>query len=256
MTTLFVNLLVSLLLPPILFLVTGGIGCVLWLRRPRLGRNLVFASLALLWLAATSVVHLPFLRVLEWPAPADLREAGGARAIVVLGGGLYDSAAEYRAVATVNARTLERVRYAAWLARQTRLPVLVSGGRPYGAPATEAEVMKSALEKEFSTPVRWVEAESKTTYENARESARILREAGIGKVFLVTHSFHMRRAVQAFSPTGIEVIAAPTGLDSGDPPAFVDFLPSPSGFQTSYYIAHELVGRIWYAIREAFERRP
>ena len=251
-----VNTLVNLLLPPILFLVMAVIGCAVWRRRPRLGRNLVFASLALLWLATTSAVNGPMLRALGWPAPADLREAGGAQAIVVLGGGMHDTAPEYGGAVTVNARTLERVRYAAWLSRQTRLPVLASGGRTHEAPAAEAELMKSVLENEFSTPVRWIETESKNTFENARASARILREAGIGKVYLVTHSFHMRRAVQAFAPTGIEVIPAPTVLDTGGPPTLFDFLPSPSGFQTSYFVAHELVGGTWYALREQFGKRP
>lgn len=256
MSALLANTLINFLLPPILFLVTAVIGCALWHRHPRLGRNLAFASLALLWLASTAAFNGPLREALGWPAPADLREASGAQAIVVLGGGMYDEAPEYGAVATVNARTLERVRYAAWLSRKTRLPVLVSGGRPYKAPAAEAEVMKSVLENEFSTPVRWIEAESANTFENARASARILREAGIGKVFLVTHSFHMRRAVQAFAPTGIEVIAAPTGLDTVGPTTLVDFLPSPREFQTSYLVAHEFVGRVWYAIRERFEKRP
>ena len=138
---------------------------------------------------------------------------------------------------------------------KTRLPVLASGGRSYAAPAAEAELMKSVLENEFSTPVRWIEVESTNTLENARASARILREAGIGKVFLVTHSFHMRRAVQAFAPTGIEVIPAPTGLAGSRPLSPLDFLPSPPGFQTSYFVAHELVGRVWYALRAHFESR-
>lgn len=256
MTTLLLNTLVNLLLPPILFLVTGAIGCALWRRRPRLSRNLIFTSLALLWLTSSAAFNGPLLEALGWPAPADLRQASGAQAIVVLGGGMRHAALEYGAAATVNARTLERVRYAAWLSRQTGLPVLASGGHPNAAPAAEAEMMKSVLENEFSTPVRWIEVESKNTFENARASARILREAGIGKVFLVTHSFHMRRAVQAFAPTGIEVIPAPTGLSPSGPLTPVDFLPSPPGFQTSYFIAHELVGRVWYAIRMRFEKQP
>lgn len=250
------NTLVNLLLPPILFLVTAVIGCALWRRRPRLGRNLVFTSLALMWLASSAAFNGPLFKALGWPAPVDLRDASGAQAIVVLGGGMHDAAPEYGAVATVNAGTLERVRYAAWLSRQTRLPVLASGGRTHPTPAAEAELMKSVLENEFSTPVRWIETESRNTFENARASARILRAAGIGKVLLVTHSFHMRRAVQAFAPTGIEVIAAPTRLDTSGPLTFADFLPSPRGFQTSYFVAHELVGGAWYAIRERFDQRP
>ena len=113
--------------------------------------------------------------------------------------------------------------------------------------------MKSVLESEFATPVRWVEVESGNTFENARASARILREAGIGKVYLVTHSAHMRRAVQAFAPTGIEVLPAPIGIFTRDPLGYEDFLPGPLGMRTSASVAHELLGRAWYAIRERFE---
>jgi uncharacterized SAM-binding protein YcdF (DUF218 family) len=253
MNALLANILVSALLPPFCLILMGVIGLAVWRRRPRLGRNLVAASFALLWVASTTALGIPFMKALGWPEPVDVRAANGARAIVVLGGGLDRNAPEYGGADTVNSRTLDRVRYGAWLVRQTGLPVLVSGGRPDEAPASEAEVMKSVLENEFLTPVRWVEVESQNTFENARASARILRAAGIGKVFLVTDSFHMRRAVQAFAPTGIEVVPAPVNLFNGTPLTLMSILPSPVGFQNSYFIAHELLGRLWYAIRERFE---
>ncbi len=253
MSALLTNTLASVLLPPFCFILMGGIGLAVWRRRPRLGRNLVAASFALLWIVSTVAFDRPFFEAMGSPAPVDVRAANGAQAIVVLAGGLYRNAREYGGADTVNSRTLDRVRYGAWLVRQTGLPVLVSGGRPDEAPASEAEVMKAVLENEFFTPVRWVEVESKNTFENARASARILRAAGIGKVFLVTDSFHMRRAVQAFAPTGIEVIPAPVNLGTGHALTFSSFLPSPVAFTNSYFIAHELLGRAWYAIREHFE---
>ncbi len=189
-----------------------------------------------------------------WPAVANTREANGAQAIVVLGGGIARAAPEYGSIDTIQSRTLDRVRYAAWLHRQTGLPLLTSGGRPDAAATlSEAELMKAALEEEFATPVRWVEVDSTNTFENARGSARILREAGITRVYLVTHSAHMRRAVEAFAPTGIVVIPAPINVYTRDPLTYQDFLPSPTGFQTSYSVAHEVIGRVWYAIRGLFE---
>jgi uncharacterized SAM-binding protein YcdF (DUF218 family) len=253
MSALLTNTLASILLPPFCLILMGGIGLVVWRRRPRLGRNLVIASFALLWIVSTTAFETPFHEALGWPAPVDIGAAKGAQAIVVLGGGLYRNAPEYGGADTVNSRTLDRVRYGAWLVRRTGLPLLASGGRPEGATSAEAEVMKGVLENEFGTKVRWVEVESRNTFENARASARILRAAGIGKVFLVTDSMHMRRAVQAFAPTGIEIIPAPVNMINGDPLTFRSFLPGPVGFENSYYVAHELLGRAWYAIRERFE---
>ena len=246
------HVLASVLLPPFCLILMGAIGVAVWRWRPRLGRNLAGAAFALLWILSTTAFNIPFLEALGWPTPADVHAANGAQAIVVLGGGLSRSAPEYGGADTVNARTLERVRYAAWLVRQTGLPMLASGG-PYRGSAPEAEFMKSVLEKEFATPVRWVEVESGNTFENARASARILREAGRGKVYLVTHSGHMRRAVQAFAPTGIEVIPAPIDIFTREPLGYADFFPSALGMRTSASVAHELLGSVWYAIRERFE---
>ena len=253
MSSFLTNILISVLLPPFCFILMGGIGLAVWRWRPRLGRNLVAASYALLWITSTTAFPSPYYRSLEWPAPVDLRAANGVQAIVVLAGGLYRHAPEYGGADTVNSRTLDRVRYASWLVRQTGLPVLASGGPPDETSAAEAEIMKAVLENEFGTPVRWIEAESRNTFENARASARILRPAGIGKVFLVTDYFHMRRAVQAFAPTGIEVIPAPVNIPDKDPLTFWSYLPGPVGMRSNYFLAHELIGQVWYAIRERFE---
>ena len=247
------DILASVLLPPFCLILMGGIGLAVWHRRPRLGRNLVAASYALLWIASTTALTSPYYKSLEWPAPADVGAASGAQAIVVLAGGLYRHAPEYGGADTVSSRTLDRVRYAAWLARQTGLPVLAAGGAPDETSPAEAEIMKGVLESEFATKVRWIEVQSRNTFENARASARILRAAGIGKVFLVTDFFHMRRAAQAFAPTGIEVIPAPVNFVDKAPFTFSSFLPSPAGMGSTYYVAHELLGRVWYAIRDRFE---
>jgi len=249
-----VSLLTTILLPPCSLILMAGVGVALWRRRPVLARNLVAAALVLMWILSTAAFNVPFLEALAWPAPEKLDKASGAQAIVVLGGGISHKAPEYFGANTINSRTLDRVRYAAWLHRQTGLPILATGGPPGKTVPAESELMKSALENEFSTPVRWIEVEARTTFDNARGSARILREAGITRVYLVTHSGHMRRAVQAFAPTGIEVIPAPIEIFTRDPLGFQGFLPSPLGMSTNAAVLHELLGMAWYEIRARLQR--
>ena len=114
---------------------------------------------------------------------------------MILGGGVR-TAPEFGGE-TLGRLTLERVRYGARVARQTTLPVLVSGGVVYGGTA-EAVLMKRALEEELNVAVRWTEERSRDTRSNAAESAAILRPAGVQRVLLVAHGFDMPRATAEF----------------------------------------------------------
>ncbi|MBK7593641.1 MAG: YdcF family protein, partial [Betaproteobacteria bacterium] len=69
-----------------------------------------------------------------------------AQAIVIPGGGVRRNAPEYGGD-TLGRLTLERVRYGARLAKQTGLPLLVTGGSVTGNTVPEAVLMKEALEK-------------------------------------------------------------------------------------------------------------
>src|SRR3546814_2990244 len=64
--------------------------------------------------------------------------------------------------------TLQRLQYAAYLARLTGKPILASGGPASAAPyMTVAEAMKVTLERDFGVPVRWIENQSRSTYAKA-----------------------------------------------------------------------------------------
>ena len=249
-----VEILLNFLLPPMGLLVTAVAGFAVQRRRPRLGRFLVVVSFVLLWVVLTPAFNVPLLVRLGWPGPVNLHDAGNAQAIVVLGGGVYRLAPEFGGNDSVGGRTLGRVRYAAHLHRETGLPILVSGGGSSDTLRSEADLMKAVLEKEFSVPVRWTEPKSRNTLENARFSAYILKDAGVGKVLLVTESIHMRRALQSFAGTGIEAVPAATGFVTGYRElGWWDLLPAVIGFGTVHAISHELVGRAWYAIRQRLD---
>lgn len=241
------DLLVILLLPPgngLLLICLAGL-----FRRRRWAFGLAAIGTALLILQSLPPVAGALMASLEARAGPVLADVQGARAIVVLGGGLQTEAPEYGGD-TAAARTLLRLRYGALLAHRYDLPLLVSGGRPDKATRTEAAVMAEMLAKEFAVQVRWQEAQSRNTAENARFSAAILRDAGIRRVVLVTQAFHMPRAVRLFEAAGIEVVPAPTNFAtaSHSPLGSLDFLPRVSAMQNSYYALHEWLGMAWLAL--------
>lgn len=236
------KLLATLVLPPAGPLLLAVLGLLLLRRWPRLGRTLAWSGLVLLWLLATPAVTKPMLAALEDIPALDLAQAQDAQAIVVLGGGSYWAAPEYGGD-TVSRWSLERIRYAARLQRDTGLPLLVTGGAPLGG-VPEGRSMREALERDFGVKVRWVEDRSANTRENALMSAALLKEAGIRRVLLVTHAWHMPRAQEAFAAAGLEARAAPTGYETTGPLTALDYLPRPGGLWTGHVALNEHLGRL------------
>ena len=77
---------------------------------------------------------------------------------------------------------------------------------------------------------------------------RLLRQAGISKVLLVTHAWHMPRAQWSFEANGIDVVPAPTGFT---PPAqwkLRDLIAGAHSLHESAYAVHEWSGRLWYGL--------
>jgi uncharacterized SAM-binding protein YcdF (DUF218 family) len=172
----------------------------------------------------------------------DLERAKSAQAIVILGGGTRPDAAEYGGD-TLGHLTLERVRYGAYVARLTGLPILVTGGSVSGG-ETEAKLMQQSLEREFGVDVKWAEDQSRNTRENAIRSAAILKPQGILRVVLVAHDFDMRRASAEFAAAGIDTIAAPTGTPTYAMADWRDFIPSIRGLEGSHYALYEILGNL------------
>ena len=229
----------------VLLLLLGGLG--LTLLRRRLGSILLISGVAALYLLASPFVSTRLLRLAEAPLDASPSAvAQSPQAIVVLSAGVYPRAAEYEGV-TVDALTLERIRYGARLHRRTGLPILVTGGRPRNAAQPMAESMRRALVEDFKVPVRWVEGRARTTHENAEQSAALLRAEGIGTIYLVTHAVHMRRSQEAFERSRLTVVPAATVFTSIDPDVSLrDLVPRTTTLARSSYALHELFGRLWY----------
>jgi uncharacterized SAM-binding protein YcdF (DUF218 family) len=169
-----------------------------------------------------------------------------SQVIVVLGGGRNRDAQEYGGD-TVDYFTLERIRYAARLQRITQLPLLASGGSLHGEAKSEASLMKEALEYDFNTPVRWGEGRSRDTYQNALNAARVLQEHQITRALLVTHGWHMPRAVWSFRKAGVQVTPAPTA--NGNPRSANGFIPHYRALYMATNVLSEYLAMAWYRLR-------
>lgn len=216
----------------------------LLLLRGRAGRILALLALAALVLLSLPVVSMALLASLDVPPAAP---AEPPQAIVVLGGDV-DRLADPPG-ATLGSLSLERVRAGAALHRQTGLPVLVTGGIVDDLPLTVGALMAESMTTDFNVPVRWTEAASPTTWENAEYSASMLSAAGVSRVFLVTHAWHMRRSLLAFRRVGIDAVPAPVRPDSWPQFRASEFLPRPSAWIDSFFAVHEWVGLAYYAAR-------
>jgi len=250
--TYLVKLATLFILPPGVNLLGAATGALLARRWRRMGLGLVAISLLALYLLSAPGVAYWLVRGLERHAPLDLEDdrIEPPAAIVVLGGGVYPRAPEWGGD-TVSAATLARLRYGARLERATGLPLLVTGGHVLRRGPSEAELMRRVLEQEFGVAVTWTEERSRNTAENASLSAPILHAAGIRTVVLVTHAWHMPRALAAFEREGLEVVPAPTGFlgPALDVEGLFRWLPQVGALRASAYALHERAGRAWYRLR-------
>jgi uncharacterized SAM-binding protein YcdF (DUF218 family) len=205
------SLLVSLLIPPFGFVTLAAFTMLLPGINRRFRQILIGTSIVGLILLAMPAIADRMLDALETGIPAPPPGSPPPAAIIVL-------SAEVRRTSdvpsiVVGRLTLERLATAVRLQRRTNLPVLLSGGSLQADLPPMADVMAESMQNDFRVPVRWRETKSQTTWENAAFSADILKKEGITSVYVVTHAWHMRRALLAFRGTGLTVTPAPIPPD-------------------------------------------
>ncbi len=238
--------------PPGIIIVIGLLGLFLTIWRRWLGGIVIGLALVMLFVLSVPLVGKRLMAQLEAPFRTEVitadKPAANVQAIVILGGGRYTDAPEYGGGDTVSVHTLERLRYGARLARQTGLPVLVSGGPVFAEDKSEAALMQQTLESDFGVRVKWIEGASRTTLENAQLSKKMLTEAGIRHVYLVTHAWHMARAQWAFVESGLDAVPAPMGFSTVGKSDFspLGYMPTAGGLQLSALALHERFGFYWY----------
>ena len=240
--------LLALLLPPANLPIFAVAGLLVrrWHRRP--GAAMTAASCVLLIVLSMPIVGGTMLVALEQGAELHSNPSGKPASIVILSAGIARLGGDDAGFGP-DRLSLERERAGAMLFRRVQLPVLIAGGVLRSGDPPISVVMEQSMRNDFQVPVRWTERTSRDTWENAEYAAKILRENGIRTVYLVTHAWHMRRALIAFRHFGIEAIPAPVQIDRYPDFATPFLVPSVSAWQSSYLAIHEWLGCAYYALR-------
>ncbi|MFC0406745.1 YdcF family protein [Roseomonas elaeocarpi] len=240
------QVLTALGLPPLVLVLACVAGGLLAWRGSRAAGLCVAIIASMLLLLATPAISALLMASLEREIAAPAPVSGVVpAAIIVLGAEVTHG----RHGATVGPLTLERLRAGAALHRRTGLPLLVTGGVLSPGDPPLAALMARSLAEDFHAPVRWVEPRAADTRDNAVFSAAMLRAEGIEAAFVVSHAWHLPRALEAFGRTGLAAVPEAPDLDAAPRFGLPQWLPRADYLAESWFALREWVGRLFYAIR-------
>ncbi len=250
--------IINLLLQPyfLLIFVLGLLVFSLW-RRGEVGRRrkrLFAVSIAVLYLGSTPAVTYFLLGSLEWDYPPTTERPENVDAIVILSAGIYPPDA-IRPTAVLGERSVTRcIRGAELFEAGEPIPVVLSGGKvdPNRLGPTLADAMADLFRERFGIDDKHllIESNSRTTYENAVESCRLLKEKGLNRIALVTDATHLHRSTLCFRKQGIEVVPVGCGYRATDFRWELDaFLPNPQDAAYNQAAFHEYLGLLWYWLK-------
>lgn len=234
---------------PLLLVLLIGSAFGAWRDRKRASGLTCLAGVGLFLVSWPPLDWLAGRHLEAWYPVRPFREAPTG-AIVVLSGSVNPKQWE-RPFPLANQDTVDRCEFATWLFHEWKtVPVLVSGGnggQPGGTPF--ADTMRVLLMRAGIAPeMIWTETESRSTYENALLSAKILREHGVRRIALVVEAQSMLRAEACFRQQGIEVMPAPSSfryLGNWSE----ELLPSWRAIRRNEATLHETAGLAWYWLR-------
>jgi uncharacterized SAM-binding protein YcdF (DUF218 family) len=204
-----IKAVVGWILPPGLFVLALAImTALLWKRNRRY--SIVLACVGLvLYLSSIPLVADALIRTLEraYSPPAEIH----GDVIVMLGGGATPDTPDVGGQGMLTGSAANRLLTVARLYRETKLPIILSGGQVFPDDGVESDIARRQLVA-LGVPADAiiVEAASRNTEENARYTKALLERYRFQHPVLVTSAFHMRRAVVDFAKVGVSVVPYPT----------------------------------------------
>ena len=257
---LLLDKIIGLLLLPLgvaLACLLAGLVALAW-RRRRTAVVLIGLAAAWLWIWSMPLVPTMMSRALgaEYP-PLPAEALPAADAIVLLGGGITPTRPGHPYPNLDNAA--DRIWHAARLYHAGKAPVIVAtagsvwGDAAWGTPdnQTGADAMRMAL-------VAWnvprsaviIEPKSRSTRENAVQTAALAARHGFKELLLVTSASHMRRAEAAFKRVGLNVTPAACDHHGGTArPAVLLVIPTAGALSASSSLLREHIGWLAYRLR-------
>ena len=246
------DIIKQLAFPPSSLLILLLLSFVLRKRWPKVALTSFILGVAGLYIMSLPITVEYAARALETEMPLTQAQWPSlnqqADAIVILGGGREVNDPAWQGDQP-SLMAMQRLRYGARLAKATNLPVLVSGGLHFGQPPSEAQIMADSLAEDFDITARWLEGESRTTWENALYTAKILQAEGIQRVLLVTDAWHMPRSRWSYEQLGFSVTSAPVGFLSGaNSRPLNGWMPESKALWQNTALLNEAIGALLYRL--------
>jgi len=227
---------------------------LIWLaaRMPRRRRG--WASGLCIALAAIALLAtLPaFSKIVSWPLRTlvpnwELSGRPFVGAIVVPTGGSFSDSTGRR---WPSRETVRRAVLGSELAKETGLPLALSGGSPEELPYSEAVLVADLLGLDRDSLL--LDATARNTHENALAFARLLTPLGVRRVVLVTDGIHMVRMAASLRAAGFDVYGHTLGLGLDEPIRAKDFIPSNGGLGYTHAVASGYAGNLYYLAKGRF----
>lgn len=220
----FLKFGVTFALPPGIFLLFFlFLSVKLWKRQDKGLAAALFAVTLLFYGISTPYLSAALMRNLEAAYLPPENPSGDV--IVLLGGGSTKGTPDIDGEGGLSEGSAARLLTAARLYHRLHIPILFTGGKVLADGPSEAENAQRAL-LGLGIPSRDIilESKSRTTGENARFTAELLRERGFSHPILVTSAFHMKRSVLNFEKCGVQVTPFPTGYRADAEPREIHYI--------------------------------
>ncbi|QTD88115.1 YdcF family protein [Burkholderia anthina] len=213
--------------------------CFMLCRKRR--RLIAIVAAALFWLLATGWLAAPLIAWSEaGVTPVEHPDMRGNTTLILIGAGTRRADSGLQPPPDGDARIRKTAAlYRTCRQHATRCTVVMSGGDPQHHGDTEAAVYgRQLIAQGVDSHDLVLEPKSRTTYENAKFTASILRSQHDDSLILVTSSYQMRRALLDFRRFGLD----PQPVYSNRRRAQTGWLPRRHNLVDAEQALHELVG--------------
>jgi uncharacterized SAM-binding protein YcdF (DUF218 family) len=227
----------------------AGIGLLLT-RWRRFALTVLVGSVVMLAVLSWSPLSNILLLTLSERFPAWQAGNADPDGVIILGGVIDPEVSAARGQIELDSSAERALALVTLAQRFPKARIVFSGGSGnlVRAPVAETRFAKALLAEFAMKGDRFVfEEESRTTYENARNTFQLLKPKPGERYLLVTSSFHMPRSIGAFRRVGFEVEAFPVDWRTrGWRDAMLPFDRASAGLSRADVAIHEWTGLVAY----------
>jgi uncharacterized SAM-binding protein YcdF (DUF218 family) len=246
------KLFTSLTLSPLLFILLGLCGLVLY-KNQKLAFRFFLAVTLLLYILSIEPTQQLLLSPLENRYPINTKKIARGEVLLVLGAGTIERHQDQTPFESLGDASLKRCVAAAYWYKQKPRPIIVCGGKPAkDAIQTEAGSMAKAL-MALGLPQKhiYLESFSRNTYENINNAHHMIRAKHWERPILITSATHMPRARHEARKSGLEIIPAACDFKLSKPFKLTwnSLLPNTAKLEDNFSALKEYIGLVYYQLR-------